>query len=419
MSEWKDYKLGDIVNFQNGFAFKSSEFRYDGKYKIIRIKELKNGSVKFFEDTVSVSDEPNKSLSKFLVNKGDVIFALTGDPVSKSNPNSWVGRVSLYKHNESAYLNQRTCKITQRGNVIPQYIFYYFRHYDNLYSLASKATGSASQANISTKTLEDTIIILPSLEVQTKIVNILSSLDEKIETNRKINARLEELAQALFKSWFIDFEPFGGKMPDDWELTPLSKVVDNIGGYSYKGDELQASNVAMVTIKNFDRNGSFKSDGFKEIVVSSKCKPEQHTGIFDVLVAHTDLTQNADIIGNPILILSTLNYDDLVYSMDLTKVVSKNPLLSNFIIYHILKTKDFKSHALGYVNGTTVLHMNKKAVPEYEIYLPKDFNVILPLHKALKPIYEQISVRLKEIEQLTSLRDSLLPKLMSGEIKLE
>ena len=224
MSEWKDYKLGDIVDFQNGFAFKSSDFRYDGKYKIIRIKELKNGSVKFFEDTVSVSDEPNQTMSKFLVNKGDVIFALTGDPVSKSNPNSWVGRVSLYMHNESAYLNQRTCKITQRGDVIPQYVFYYFRHYDNFYSLASKATGSASQANISTKTLEDTEIKLPSLKVQTKIVNILSSLDKKIETNRKINARLEELTKAFFKSWFIDFEPFGGKMPEDWETCTLGDL---------------------------------------------------------------------------------------------------------------------------------------------------------------------------------------------------
>ena len=230
MSEWKYYKLGDMVDFQNGFAFKSSDFRYDGKYKIIRIKELKNGSVKFFEDTVSVSDNPNETMSKFLVSKGDVIFALTGDPVNKPNPNSWVGRVSIYTHKEPAYLNQRTCKITQRGDVVPQYIFYYFRLYGNFYSLASKATGSASQANISTKTLEDTEIKLPSMKVQNEIVNILFSLDEKIETNRKINAWLEALAQTIFKSWFIDFEPFGGKMPEDWDIKSLSEVASFLNG---------------------------------------------------------------------------------------------------------------------------------------------------------------------------------------------
>lgn len=190
MEEWKIYRLGDLVDFQNGYAFKSSKFLYDGKYKIIRIKELKNGLVKFFEDTVSISDEPNEILSKILVNKGDVIFALTGDPVSKQNANSWVGRVSLYTHDIPAYLNQRTCKIIQCNNVVPQYVYYYFRQYENLYSLASKATGSASQANISTKILEDTEILLPSLSVQKKMVAILASLDNKIALNRRINVLL-------------------------------------------------------------------------------------------------------------------------------------------------------------------------------------------------------------------------------------
>ena len=194
MEEWKIYRLGDLVDFQNGYAFKSSKFLYDGKYKIIRIKELKNGLVKFFEDTVSISDEPNEILSKILFNKGDVIFALTGDPVSKQNANSWVGRVSLYTHDIPAYLNQRTCKIIQCNNVVPQYVYYYFRQYENLYSLASKATGSASQANISTKILEDTEILLPSLSVQKKMVAILASLDNKIALNRRINDNLKSTA---------------------------------------------------------------------------------------------------------------------------------------------------------------------------------------------------------------------------------
>lgn len=245
------------------------------------------------------------------------------------------------------------------------------------------------------------------------------ALDAKIETNRKINARLEELAQALFKSWFIDFEPFGGKMPEDWELISLCNIVDNISGYTYKGDELQPSKNAMITIKNFDRNGSFKPDGYKEIVISSKCKPEQYACLFDVLVAHTDLTQNADIIGNPILILSVSKYENLVYSMDLTKVVPKSSNLSKFILYHILKSHHFKGHALGYVNGTTVLHMNKKAIPEYSTYLPKDLTILTPLGDALASIYFEISNRLNEIDKLKIFRDTLLPKLMSGEIKPE
>lgn len=304
MEEWKIYRLGDLVDFQNGYAFKSSKFLYDGKYKIIRIKELKNGLVKFFEDTVSISDEPNEILSKILVNKGDVIFALTGDPVSKQNANSWVGRVSLYTHDIPAYLNQRTCKIIQCNNVVPQYVYYYFRQYENLYSLASKATGSASQANISTKILEDTEILLPSLSVQKKMVAILASLDNKIALNRRINDNLEQQAQALFKSWFVE------KPNPQWTKGSLSDIASFVGGYSYKGDELvDSSNTGMATIKNYNRSGGFKTDGFKAINPSDKVKNAQYAELFEILVAHTDLTQNAEVIGNAELVLSLGEYN--------------------------------------------------------------------------------------------------------------
>ena len=87
-------------------------------------------------------------------------------------------------------------------------------------------------------------------------------------------------------------------MPSDWVDTPLSNIADFISGYSYKGNELVKSPIAMATIKNFDRKGGFKLDGYKEILPSNKLKPAQHADLFDILIAHTDLTQNAEVIGN-------------------------------------------------------------------------------------------------------------------------
>lgn len=110
------------------------------------------------------------------------------------------------------------------------------------------------------------------------------------------NQNLEAQAQTIFKSWFVNFEPFSGSLPDGWQKTRLSQIADFVGGYSYKGNELRASDCAMATIKNFDRNGGFKLDGFKEIVPSEKLKAEQQVDLFDILVAHTDLTQNAEVI---------------------------------------------------------------------------------------------------------------------------
>lgn len=183
-----------------------------------------------------------------------------------------------------------------------------------------------------------------------------------------------------------------------------------------KGKELQESSIAMATIKNFDRKGGFKLDGFKEIIPSSKLKPEQYADLFDTLVAHTDLTQNADVIGNAEPVLSLSGYEDIIFSMDVVKVLPKASGISKFLIAAMLQTQRFKRHCLGYVNGTTVLHLSKKALPEYSLMLPSDFSILKPLDNAVTSLYQQMALNIEESTKLTELRDSLLPRLMSGEI---
>ncbi|SFL39130.1 type I restriction enzyme, S subunit [Lachnospiraceae bacterium KH1T2] len=183
-------KIGDVASFQNGFAFKSKNFISDGKYKIIKIKELKDGKVKFFSDSASINIDDEIKYEKYRVEKGNILFALTGDPVNKNNPLSWVGRVSVYEEDAPALLNQRVCRLIPSKEVNSKYIYYYFRDFENFYALASIAKGSASQANISTKDIEDVDISLPSLEIQNRIVGILDSISNKINENNKINKNL-------------------------------------------------------------------------------------------------------------------------------------------------------------------------------------------------------------------------------------
>ena len=276
--------------------------------------------------------------------------------------------------------------------------------------------------------LNDIQISYPkNISDQRRIASILSSLDRKIELNNKINADLEEMAQAIFKNWFVDFEPFKdgkfvaselGMIPEGWKVISLNEILDNVSGYSYKGSELQSSNIAMATIKNFERKGGFKTEGYKEIVISKKIKETQFVNMFDVLVAHTDLTQNAEIVGNPAIVLSKGGYEKLIMSMDLTKVISTIDGVTNGLLYCILSTSRFKEHALGYVNGTTVLHMSKKAVPEYTCAFPKDINQIRDLCITLDSIYKRMAVTYDENSRLSSLRDTLLPRLMSGELEV-
>ena len=313
--------------------------------------------------------------------------------------------------------------IINTDKVDPKFLFYSICKRD----FASMNVGSAVPS-MTVNILNDIQISYPkNIEDQRRIASILSSLDRKIELNNKINADLEEMAQAIFKNWFVDFEPFKdgkfvdselGMIPEGWKVISLNEILDNVSGYSYKGSELQSSNIAMATIKNFERKGGFKTEGYKEIVISKKIKETQFVDMFDVLVAHTDLTQNAEIVGNPAIVLSKGGYEKLIMSMDLTKVISKIDGVTNGLLYCILSTSRFKEHALGYVNGTTVLHMSKKAVPEYTCAFPTDINQIRDLCITLDSIYKRMAVTYDENSRLSTLRDTLLPRLMSGELEI-
>lgn len=233
-----------------------------------------------------------------------------------------------------------------------------------------------------------------------------------------LNNNLTEQIKTISTSWLSDFEPIDGKVPDDCIETQLSDIAEFINGYSYKGNELFDSKVAMATIKNFDRQGGFKVNGYKEIVPSRKLKDSQYADLFDTIVAHTDLTQNADVIGNAEIILSTCGYEKIIFSMDLVKVAPKEEHISKYLIAAILQNSKFKSHCLGYVNGTTVLHLSKKALPEYKLYLPKDICKLKPLDEVVTMMYNKIEAYMSENSYLEKVRDLLLPKLMSGELDI-
>lgn len=259
-------------------------------------------------------------------------------------------------------------------------------------------------------------IPIPPMKIQKRIGDLYFMFCAKEECNKKINNNLLEQIKTICSAWLSDYKPFDGVMPSDWVETPLSDVAEFISGYSYKGTELTDSTIAMATIKNFDRKGGFKLDGYKEIIPSSKLKESQHAELFDTLVAHTDLTQNAEVIGNAEPVMSKSGYDDIVFSMDLVKVLPKKDSVSKFLIAAILQDKKFKAHCLGYVNGTTVLHLSKKALPEYKLFLPSDFSTLKPLDEVVTALYKQVSSNIFENTYLEELRDTLLPKLMSGEL---
>ena len=344
---------------------------------------------------------------------GDTIMAR----ITPCLENGKTAKVNILENDEVGFGSTEFIVFRAKEGISEEDYIYYLVCSPEVREPAIKSmVGSSGRQRVQTDVVQNLEIDLPDLDTQRKIGSLLRGLDDKIAINAKINDNLSKQVRTLCNAWLIEYAPFGYECPDDWKLTPLSSIARFVGGYSYKGEELQESTIAMATIKNFERNGGFKLDGYKELVPSGKLKLEHHAALFDTLVAHTDLTQNADVIGNAEPVLSLSGYEDIIFSMDLVKVLPNIPEISKFLIAAMLQTQQFKSHCLGYVNGTTVLHLSKKALPEYSLMLPNDLSLLKPLDEAVTAMYKQMAQNIDENETLANLRDGLLPRLMSGEL---
>ena len=372
MEEWKKYKLGEITSkIGSGATPKGGRDSYlGGNIALIRSQNVLDFSFSKL-GLAYINEVQAEKLSNVEVYEKDVLLNITGDSVA---------RVCIVPNNVlPARVNQHVAIIRGNDKVDYRYLLYYLQYIKP--QLLSLSQGGATRNALTKKMIEELEVKMPSKGIQKEIVSILYALDSKIELNRRINDNLEQQTQALFKSWFVD------NPKPNWSETTFSEVANFIGGYSYKGEELtDSSNIAMVTIKNFGRNGGFKADGFKGIAPFVKLKECHYANLFDILVAHTDLTQNADVIGNAELLLTYGRYDGIIFSMDLVKVLPKNNFPYRFLLAAMLKNKIFKGHCLGYVNGTTVLHLSKKALPNFEVKIPPKAEA-KTMNDALAPYY--------------------------------
>lgn len=265
-----------------------------------------------------------------------------------------------------------------------------------------RLSGQSAQPGLAVGTLAKQKILLPPLVEQQRIAKILSSLDDKIELNNAINRNLEEQAQAIFKSWFVDFESFGGKMPEDWKLGKL-------------GD------VAEIKKKAFHPE---KNPGLIVEHYSLPALDEKHYPVFEVA---DGIKSNKFVVSKESVLISKLNPD--TKRIWRPYCISENPICSTeFVVfesikgshrdflYSIIDSQQFYDFMGSLVTGCTNSH--QRVSPETLLTFP----IAIPPKTILKsfcdkitPIYEMIEKNVLENQRLTGLRDALLPKLMSKE----
>ena len=320
----------------------------------------------------------------------------------------------------------------------PRFISYFLRSLD-----FSRFSDKAAVPGLNRNHLhEETVRIPDAVAEQRAIAHILGTLDDKIELNRRMNATLEAMAQALFRSWFVDFDPVRAKMegrdtglpkdiadlfpdrlvdselgdtPEGWESTRLDNVATITKGRSYRRGELVASDTALVTLKSFARGGGYRAEGLKSF--GGVYKSEQVVQPGEVIVACTDVTQAAEVVGRSAVVGETSSFRTLVASLDVLIVRPKNAAPGRAFLYYVTGTEDFVAHALARTTGTTVLHLSKDAVASFTFALPPR-SLIAQFGHCADSMRARIQVNASAVGLLADLRDTLLPKMVSGELRV-
>ena len=390
--------VSEIIDYRGKTPKKLGADWSDTGYRALSAKNIKTGEI-VQEDTIRfVDDDLYHKWMKQEVDRGTIL-------ITSEAP---FGQVLYWNSDEKIVLSQRIFGLKIKSEFDSKYIYYYMTSSNYQYELSGRATGS-TVTGLRQPELLKTTIRCPDIYQQKKISKILSNIDAKIECNNRTNDNLSLLCKQVFDGKILNYT--GEKA-----ILTFDDLVDSINGYSYSGTELSGSSkIGMATIKSFERSGGFKADGFKSIKPSN-AKENNYVDVGDLLIACTDLTQNADIIGNTIMIFNKGSYTKLIASMDLLKIIPKTKKYSKDFLYELFNTAVFKNYAVGCTGGTTVLHLNKKALRKFQIALPKDAEYVRTIADQLASCHRIIGKNIIENENLTKLRDTLLPELLNGKL---
>jgi len=323
-------------------------------------------------------------------------------------------------------LSSTVAKLETNEEVNKSFFFNYLKlNEDSLKSLRS----GTDNRHVDKQALLDYLVPLPPLPEQSRIATVLSWFDELIEVKKKQNKILEKTAMAIFKSWFIDFEPFkdeefvyseelGREIPKGWEVKPIGKIVDIQKGISYKGSEKFNEPVngsyVFITLDNFIRGGGFKTE--YSWIKSERIKEYQFVKEGDLIIALTDMTQNARVVGAPAIVVLPDGYNKGVISLDCAKLILKNVNLKYFL-YLILKYTQEENAT--FANGVSVLHLNTNLFMQNKCILLPPSPILQKFHSLVQPLFEKIINNQKEIMILKKVRDTLLPLLVFGKLRVE
>lgn len=396
MGEWKEVILRDVVSILGDGLHGTPQYDDNGEYYFINGNNLSDGKIVIKEGTKKANKEEYEKYKKDL-NDQTIFVSINGT----------LGNVALY-NNEKCILGKSACYFNVLKEVDKHFIKYVVTNKNFQEYILNFANGTTIK-NVSLNTMREYPFLLPPLNEQLSIATILSSLDDRIDLLHRQNKTLEQLAETLFRQWFVE------EADEEWEKQSLGNLIELDRGISYRGDLLgeKGTGMPMHNLGSIDINGSYKFEGIKYYTGEVKEKQKLNAG--DLLIINTDITQDNRIIGWPIFVPSIFIESTFTHHLYVAKL--KTSSVSKFYLYFLLRYRDYRDALASNANGTTVSMLSKEAIYNIEIKIPPK-NKREQFEMIANKILDKQTINQNQIRTLTQLRDTLLPKLMSGEVRL-
>ena len=403
MEEWKEYKASEFCESVTDGTHDSPKSKDKGFY-LITSKHLKDSYIDFASAKFISREDYQKVIQRSKVEQYDVLFSMIGTIGNTL-------RVTSPKI-EFAVKNMGIFKFG--GNNLNSKWFYYWLKSPKAKEYIKSRLSGSTQSYLTLNSLRDFPVLCPDNKTKKDIISILSSLDDKIELNRRINENLEQQAQALFKSWFVDFEPFkGGKfvdselgmIPEEWRVGYYTELVDIKGGGTPKTniEEYWNGDIPFFSPKDVDSN-CFVLDTEKHITAmgldncNSNLFPSKTVFITargtvgKIVMAGTEMAMNQTNYA----LLGKHNVSQYYVYLITLQLVTRLLKKANGAVFNAITTRDF-------TNERIVIPFN---------------SIIKSFSSIVEPLYENILLNEFQIKRLSQLRDTLLPRLMSGKLQI-
>lgn len=403
--EWKEVRLGDVCEIKGGKRLPKGVnlITQKNSHPYIRVRDLgKSKTIELNSSYEYVDEITQKQIQRYITQKGDILISIVGT----------IGLIAIVGGSlDGANLTENCVKLVKLDKIDSEYLYYYLKSPFGQQNI-SRGTVGAVQAKLPIKNIQDFSIICPELiSDQRRIASILSSLDRKIELNNKINADLEEMAQAIFKNWFVDFEPFKngkfvdselGMIPEGWKVGRLTEIASYMNGLAMQKFPPENNEDSLPVLKIKELGQGFCGTDSDRCSCNIKDECRIHNG--DVIFSWSGT-----------LLVDVWCGGDCGLNQHLFKVTSKD--YPKWFYYYWTKHHLQEFIHIAKDKAVTLGHIKRGHLEEAMVAIP-DNDSMEKAHELFEPILSKmISLRL-ENSRLSLLRDTLLPRLISGELEV-